>query len=419
MAPRPQRMPGRSELLRQERADLVESITRAGGFAAVGAQLRLRGARKPPGYWDDVDILASELREFVDSHWTEHREPGPGEQVASDPYWYNDISGQLRWDPPPRQRSQDAGGSQQEPGEDDDVAFVDDDNGDDEDDDFTTDLVMPPLRTLIAGGRWDLASAVRMHGGSRAVAAQLGWAPAPRWVGRHLAAFDALADELRAFCADQEDDEDDDSTIANDDDQGVMPTASALRAADRPDLLEAVRRHGGITAVAARLGWRLERSPKGRWASPAVTAREVRAFLKARGKTGTPNRLPTRAELTAAGRHDLAYAVSRHGTAAVAAKLKLAPRRAAARPFRSAREFVHTLRLRTVTDWQAWCRTGARPVDIPSNPSVTYKDDGWAGWADFLTGTPAGSEPVRRRHRRSAAAVTALAQAIASRVDAS
>lgn len=407
-------MPGRSELLRQERGDLVDSIARAGGFAAVGAQLRLRGARKPPGYWDDVDILASELREFVDSHWTEHSEPGPGEQVASDPYWYNDISGQLRWDPPPRQRERRG-----TDGDDDEDAFEDDGDGDD--DDFTTDLVMPPLRTLVAGGRWDLASAVRMHGGSRAVASLLGWAPAPRWVGRHLAAFDTLADELRAFCADKEAGEEDEDSppglgpALNTDDQCVMPTIAVLRAADRPDLLEAVRRHGGVTAVAARLGWRLERSPKGRWASPAVTAREVRAFLRARGKTGTPNRLPTRAELTAAGRHDLAYALSLHGTKTVAAKLKLAPRRAvAARPFVSAREFAHALRLRTVADWQAWCRTGARPPDIPSNPAVSYKDGGWAGWTDFLVGTPTGSVPVKRRQRRSAAAVSALAQAIAS-----
>jgi hypothetical protein len=56
-ARRPLRLPARRELLRVGRADLVATIARAGGFAAVAAQLRLRGVRKPPGYWDDPDIL--------------------------------------------------------------------------------------------------------------------------------------------------------------------------------------------------------------------------------------------------------------------------------------------------------------------------------------------------------------------------
>lgn len=427
---RPQRMPRRSELLKQGRPDLVDHISRAGGFAAVGAQLRLRGARKPPGYWDDIDILASELREFVDAHWTMHCDAAAADGDDQDePYWYNDITGQLRWDPPPAALA----GS-----ESDDGAAFDDDGDDDADededeDDFATDLVMPPLRALIAGRRWDLASAVRMHGGSRAVAEQLGWTPAPRWGGRHLAAFDTLADELRAFRADLRDglqdgadDTDDDGGdahedggsgggAASDDQLEVMPTLAELRAAGRSDLIEAVRRHGGATAVAARLGWRLTRSPKGRWASPAVTAREMRAFMRSRGKGAPANRLPTRSELIAAGRHDLVYALARHGTAAVAAKLKLAPRRGrSVRPFADAREFARALKLRGQVEWRAWCRTGARPHDIPASPAVAYKDSGWTSWGDFLTADVAAR--VRPR-RRNAAAIAALAKAIERGMD--
>jgi hypothetical protein len=403
-------MPKRTELLRKGRPDLIDHITRAGGFAAVGAQLRLRGARKPVGYWDDIDIVASELREFVESHWTMHSDDGDGDAAADEPYWYNDITGQLRWDPPP-------------------VAGLDSDFEEEEEeegeDGFATDLVMPPVRALVAGGRWDLVSAVNMHGGSRVVADQLGWTAAPRWGGRHLAAFDTLADELRAFCADVEGDDDkahEESIAAggNEPDGGVMPTIDELRSSGRTDLMEAVRRHGGATVVAARLGWRLKRSPKGKWTSPAATARELRAFMRAQG--GKSDRLPTRAELQAAGRTDLVYAVSLHGAATVAAKLKLkhnSRSTGSRRPFTDAREFARALNLRDQTEWQAWCRSNTRPVDIPSNPALAYKDAGWTSWTDFLMTEQQQQAstltlPRKPRQRRSAAAVAALASAIKS-----
>ena len=34
-------------------------------------------------------------------------------------------------------------------------------------------------------------------------------------------------------------------------------------------------------------------------------------------------------------------------------------------------------------DWINFCKVGDRPVDIPSNPQLKYKDL-WKGWADFL-----------------------------------
>ena len=27
--------------------------------------------------------------------------------------------------------------------------------------------------------------------------------------------------------------------------------------------------------------------------------------------------------------------------------------------------------------WVEWSKSGQRPSDIPGNPSVTYRDDGW------------------------------------------
>jgi hypothetical protein len=58
------------------------------------------------------------------------------------------------------------------------------------------------------------------------------------------------------------------------------------------------------------------------------------------------------------------------------------------RPFAEAREFVHALKLTSQKEWRAYCKSGQKPNDIPSVPSRTYADDGWAGMGDWLrTGT--------------------------------
>ena len=44
---------------------------------------------------------------------------------------------------------------------------------------------------------------------------------------------------------------------------------------------------------------------------------------------------------------------------------------------------VNALGLKSEDDWKRWSRT-ERPPEIPSNPSVTYKDSGWNGFADWL-----------------------------------
>lgn len=58
-------------------------------------------------------------------------------------------------------------------------------------------------------------------------------------------------------------------------------------------------------------------------------------------------------------------------------------------PFGEARTFVRSLGLKTQDEWQAWCRSGDRPNEIPSLPHRTYGED-WKGWPDWL-----GTEPKR------------------------
>jgi hypothetical protein len=62
-------------------------------------------------------------------------------------------------------------------------------------------------------------------------------------------------------------------------------------------------------------------------------------------------------------------------------------RRGNCRPFDKARSFVRGLRLKSASDWRAYCGSGKKPNDIPSNPQRVYADAGWNDWGDWL-GTP-------------------------------
>ncbi len=65
--------------------------------------------------------------------------------------------------------------------------------------------------------------------------------------------------------------------------------------------------------------------------------------------------------------------------------------------FQEARAFVHSLGLKSQTDWTGWAQSGARPNDIPSTPQGVYKGKGWVGWGDWLgTGRVANFNKVQR-----------------------
>lgn len=54
------------------------------------------------------------------------------------------------------------------------------------------------------------------------------------------------------------------------------------------------------------------------------------------------------------------------------------------RPFGEARQFVHTLGLRTQGEWFEYCKSGKKPRDIPASPNVVYKSEGWKNLRDWL-----------------------------------
>ena len=51
--------------------------------------------------------------------------------------------------------------------------------------------------------------------------------------------------------------------------------------------------------------------------------------------------------------------------------------------FQEARRYVHTLQLKSQTQWNLYCKSGKRPKNISSSPSRTYRKE-WKGWGDWL-----------------------------------
>ena len=54
------------------------------------------------------------------------------------------------------------------------------------------------------------------------------------------------------------------------------------------------------------------------------------------------------------------------------------------RSFKKARAFVNGLGLKSRADWEAYCKSGKKPPDIPTGPRQTYLEDGWVGYGDWL-----------------------------------
>eukprot|EP00241_Pyramimonas_parkeae_P011274 CAMPEP_0114260140 /NCGR_PEP_ID=MMETSP0058-20121206/20300_1 /TAXON_ID=36894 /ORGANISM="Pyramimonas parkeae, CCMP726" /LENGTH=196 /DNA_ID=CAMNT_0001375299 /DNA_START=413 /DNA_END=1000 /DNA_ORIENTATION=- len=61
-------------------------------------------------------------------------------------------------------------------------------------------------------------------------------------------------------------------------------------------------------------------------------------------------------------------------------------------PFEEARRQVQEARLAGWDDWRRWARD-ARPKNIPSHPDLTYAEEGWLSWRDWL-GHGQGLGPV-------------------------
>ena len=52
--------------------------------------------------------------------------------------------------------------------------------------------------------------------------------------------------------------------------------------------------------------------------------------------------------------------------------------------FKEARTFVRELGLKSGANWEAYCKSGKKPDDIPNAPRAHYADSGWVGMGDWL-----------------------------------
>ena len=54
------------------------------------------------------------------------------------------------------------------------------------------------------------------------------------------------------------------------------------------------------------------------------------------------------------------------------------------RNFEEARKYAHSLNLKSRAGWEAMCKAGSLPPDIPHYPNQVYINDGWISQGDFL-----------------------------------
>lgn len=101
---------------------------------------------------------------------------------------------------------------------------------------------------------------------------------------------------------------------------GFIPTANALRGAERHDLLAGIRQYGGALTLAPQIGMKTQRGSG--FDSTVSVAKEVLKFVKHLHKDSGDTRqswlMPSAYQLRQAGRHDLAAGVYKFGREQVA-----------------------------------------------------------------------------------------------------
>ena len=125
---------------------------------------------------------------------------------------------------------------------------------------------MPTARELSDAGKRSLVIAIYKHGGFSAVATKLGLTPRDPVIG-DLHDFKRIQEEIAEF-------------IAEHGTTGYMPTFFQLNSAGHTTLVAAIKKHGGFSAVAAKLGLR-ERDVEIAYATAphrSDSAREVYEF---------------------------------------------------------------------------------------------------------------------------------------------
>jgi len=69
------------------------------------------------------------------------------------------------------------------------------------------------------------------------------------------------------------------------------------------------------------------------------------------------------------------------------------------RPFTEARKFIYSLKLRGGEDWKKFCKSGKRPIDIPTHPHIVYKKD-WISWGDWFGTGRVATNKIKDNYRK-------------------
>jgi SAM-dependent methyltransferase len=325
----PNVMPTGEQLELADRHDLKNAILKRkyGGYRRVAEAFGLElspNVGKPHRYWDDFANVRDELLTFIATHGTPGVLPSKTELVRAGRSdltnafrlhgGANAVGERLGLD---QSRQQIQYGHQDW----DDfailerelLAFIDA---------FGIPGVMPAYREFVGAGRTDLYKALRKYrGGPTAVAKRLGL------VDRHPLP-DASASKPPGYWKDFANVEPAvRHVVAVRGEPGLMPTGQEFEDAGFSGLAQAiVKHHGGIDAVARRLGLSAERQARVRNKGLDDVATFERALLTFIAEHGEAGRMPTLAQFKQHGRSDLGRAIRRHhgGVRAVADRLGLA-----------------------------------------------------------------------------------------------
>jgi Hypothetical methyltransferase/SNF2-related domain len=302
-------MPTSTEVRQAGRSDLDQAINRQGGYVQIAGQLRLtmQYARKPGKYWDDFAHVETELLAFIEEYGIHGIMPIQVELLRAG---RGDLSKAIKKHNGVEAVAQRLGlqlpsYKRKRRGYWEDFANV------------TSELlnfiaehgisgVMPTQRELVQAGLHSIAIAIDNNGGFPAVAKQLGLQLS--YTKKADAYWDDFANverELLAFIKEH----------------GIsrkMPTRAELRTAERSDLDSALNKHGGLTAVANRLGLQITIQPMGYWDDFANVEAALHAYIE---KNRTPGIMPTISELQRAKQSSLAIAITKkYGGVAIVAK---------------------------------------------------------------------------------------------------
>jgi hypothetical protein len=295
-------MPTSTELENAGHSSLTQAIVnRYGGFEAVAKRLNLKYETKRHGYWTDFDNLKKEVLELAEKVGApdvmptqdQLKELGGGivRAIVQKHGGLRSVATRLglklSYTSKPKGHWSDIRALEREL-----LAHIAK---------HGVPGVMPTQEELYRANRSDLIHAItRHHGGIGSVAKKLGLSlthdikPAGYWEDE--ANFKR---ELLEY-------------VGEHGKSGVMPTAATLSRDKRNDLVNAMRHHGGLPAVAQKFGLKMsyKKKPLGYWNDFKNVERGLQRYIE---EFGTPGVMPSHNELMAAGFTDLSNAVSKHG----------------------------------------------------------------------------------------------------------